>query len=163
MLPRGPGRSPRQFHPDSESATASLRSRTAAPRLNATHATARSCAFRSTVRRRRPTAQLAGEAVHHVHALLEQLLRGYGYAPYFVSGSDPMKMHQAMAETLDRALDATQPALRLTWQSASGASVTADLTVHVARDADRLRAGLTARARFRSGVYLTAVEATRAS
>ena len=33
---------------------------------------------------------------------LEQLMRGYGYAPYFVEGDDPPRMHQLMAETLDK-------------------------------------------------------------
>ncbi len=33
---------------------------------------------------------------------LEQLLRGYGWAPYFVEGDDPATMHVLMAETLDR-------------------------------------------------------------
>ena len=33
---------------------------------------------------------------------LEQLLRGYGYTPYFVEGSDPESMHQLMAATLDK-------------------------------------------------------------
>jgi xylulose-5-phosphate/fructose-6-phosphate phosphoketolase len=32
---------------------------------------------------------------------LEQLLRGYGWTPYFVSGSEHAAMHQAMAATLD--------------------------------------------------------------
>ena len=32
---------------------------------------------------------------------LEQLFRGYGYTPYFVEGSDPPTMHQAMAATVD--------------------------------------------------------------
>jgi xylulose-5-phosphate/fructose-6-phosphate phosphoketolase len=32
---------------------------------------------------------------------LEQLLRGYGYVPYFVEGDDPARMHQLMGETLD--------------------------------------------------------------
>lgn len=32
---------------------------------------------------------------------LEQLLRGYGWIPYFVEGYDPMHMHQLMAEKLD--------------------------------------------------------------
>lgn len=32
---------------------------------------------------------------------LENLFKGYGYNPYFVSGSDPETMHQLMAETLD--------------------------------------------------------------
>ncbi len=33
---------------------------------------------------------------------LEQLMRGYGYAPYFVEGSDPETMHQEMAATLEK-------------------------------------------------------------
>jgi xylulose-5-phosphate/fructose-6-phosphate phosphoketolase len=32
---------------------------------------------------------------------LEQLLRGYGYEPFFVEGHDPAKMHPLMAQTLD--------------------------------------------------------------
>src|SRR6266542_6711767 len=32
---------------------------------------------------------------------LESLLRGYGYAPRFVEGEDPPRMHQLMAATLD--------------------------------------------------------------
>ncbi len=32
---------------------------------------------------------------------LKQLFCGYGYKPYFVEGSDPVKMHALMAETLD--------------------------------------------------------------
>jgi xylulose-5-phosphate/fructose-6-phosphate phosphoketolase len=35
---------------------------------------------------------------------LEQLLSGYGYAPLFVEGEEPMAMHQAMAEALDAAV-----------------------------------------------------------
>ena len=35
------------------------------------------------------------------HEELDQLFRGYGYTPYFVEGSDPEKMHQLMAATLD--------------------------------------------------------------
>jgi xylulose-5-phosphate/fructose-6-phosphate phosphoketolase len=35
------------------------------------------------------------------HEELEQLFRGYGYEPYFVEGSDPPSMHQAMAATLE--------------------------------------------------------------
>lgn len=38
------------------------------------------------------------------HKQLEQLFLGYGYKPYFVEGDDPKKMHQLMAETLDRIL-----------------------------------------------------------
>jgi xylulose-5-phosphate/fructose-6-phosphate phosphoketolase len=36
------------------------------------------------------------------HAELESLFRGYGWTPHFVEGSDPMKMHQAMAATMER-------------------------------------------------------------
>lgn len=35
------------------------------------------------------------------HQELEQLLRGYGWTPYFVEGDEPEQMHQAMAATLD--------------------------------------------------------------
>ncbi len=35
---------------------------------------------------------------------LESLLRGGGWVPYFVEGSEPVSMHQAMAATLDRAI-----------------------------------------------------------
>jgi xylulose-5-phosphate/fructose-6-phosphate phosphoketolase len=36
---------------------------------------------------------------------LEQLLRGYGWTPYFVEGHEPMPMHAAMAETLDTSIE----------------------------------------------------------
>ena len=36
------------------------------------------------------------------HEELEDLFSGYGYTPYFVEGSDPESMHQAMAATLER-------------------------------------------------------------
>ncbi|MEA2483278.1 MAG: xylulose-5-phosphate/fructose-6-phosphate phosphoketolase [Thermoleophilaceae bacterium] len=35
---------------------------------------------------------------------LRDLMRGYGYEPYFVEGSDPAPMHELMAETLDQVL-----------------------------------------------------------
>jgi len=35
------------------------------------------------------------------HEELEALFVGYGYTPYFVEGSDPLSMHQAMAATLE--------------------------------------------------------------
>lgn len=35
---------------------------------------------------------------------LDQLMRGYGWTPYFVEGDDPEKMHQQMAATMDAAL-----------------------------------------------------------
>ena len=36
---------------------------------------------------------------------LEQLLRGYGWTPYFVEGHEPALMHQAMAATLDTVVE----------------------------------------------------------
>jgi xylulose-5-phosphate/fructose-6-phosphate phosphoketolase len=33
---------------------------------------------------------------------LQNLFAGHGYAPHFVEGDDPMNVHQAMAETLDK-------------------------------------------------------------
>jgi xylulose-5-phosphate/fructose-6-phosphate phosphoketolase len=36
---------------------------------------------------------------------LEQLLRGYGWTPYFVVGHEPMPMHEAMAATLDTVIE----------------------------------------------------------
>jgi xylulose-5-phosphate/fructose-6-phosphate phosphoketolase len=38
------------------------------------------------------------------HEELEQLLRGYGWTPYFVEGQDAMPMHEAMAQALDSAV-----------------------------------------------------------
>lgn len=38
------------------------------------------------------------------HDELEDLLRGYGWEPHFVEGSDPMQMHALMAETLERCI-----------------------------------------------------------
>ena len=35
------------------------------------------------------------------HRELEYLFRGYGYAPYFVEGSDPAEMHQKMAAAME--------------------------------------------------------------
>lgn len=35
---------------------------------------------------------------------LNQLLLGYGWAPYFVEGDEPKEMHQLMAETLDKVI-----------------------------------------------------------
>ncbi len=42
------------------------------------------------------------------HEELEHLFRGYGYTPFFVEGHEPLKMHQLMAATLDRAIDEIQ-------------------------------------------------------
>lgn len=39
------------------------------------------------------------------HEELDQLLRGYGWDPYFVEGDDPMVMHQLMAAKLDDAVN----------------------------------------------------------
>jgi xylulose-5-phosphate/fructose-6-phosphate phosphoketolase len=47
-------------------------------------------------------------------AELEALLVGYGYKPYFVEGSDPSSMHQAMAATLDTAI----AEIRAIWKDA---------------------------------------------
>jgi xylulose-5-phosphate/fructose-6-phosphate phosphoketolase len=38
------------------------------------------------------------------HEELTDLMKGYGYAPYFVEGDDPATMHQLMADTLDRVI-----------------------------------------------------------
>src|SRR4051794_37698260 len=38
------------------------------------------------------------------HDELRSLLEGYGHRPWFVEGSDPAEMHQAMARTLDEVL-----------------------------------------------------------
>ena len=39
---------------------------------------------------------------------LEQLLRGYGWTPYFVEGHEPELMHEAMAATLDTVVEQIQ-------------------------------------------------------
>jgi xylulose-5-phosphate/fructose-6-phosphate phosphoketolase len=36
---------------------------------------------------------------------LAELMRGYGYRPYFVSGSEPEQVHQSLAATLETCLD----------------------------------------------------------
>jgi xylulose-5-phosphate/fructose-6-phosphate phosphoketolase len=36
---------------------------------------------------------------------LEQLLRGYGWTPYFVEGHEPLPMHEAMAAALDTVIE----------------------------------------------------------
>jgi xylulose-5-phosphate/fructose-6-phosphate phosphoketolase len=38
------------------------------------------------------------------HEELESLLRGYGWTPYFVEGSEPESMHQAMAATVEHCI-----------------------------------------------------------
>src|SRR5499433_1721161 len=42
------------------------------------------------------------------HEELESLLRGYGWTPYFVEGSDPDTMHQAMAATVEHCVGEIQ-------------------------------------------------------
>ncbi len=42
------------------------------------------------------------------HEELEQLLRGYGWTPYFVEGDAPESMHQRMAATLDTVITEIQ-------------------------------------------------------
>jgi xylulose-5-phosphate/fructose-6-phosphate phosphoketolase len=42
------------------------------------------------------------------HAELRQLLRGYGWTPFFVSGHEPEEMHQAMAATLEKVVEQIQ-------------------------------------------------------
>ena len=39
------------------------------------------------------------------HEELEQFFKGCGWAPYFVEGDDPEKMHQLMAGTLDKVIE----------------------------------------------------------
>ncbi|MGI6178113.1 MAG: phosphoketolase [Eubacterium sp.] len=39
------------------------------------------------------------------HEELTDLMKGYGWEPHFVEGSDPMTMHRLMAETLDTVMD----------------------------------------------------------
>jgi xylulose-5-phosphate/fructose-6-phosphate phosphoketolase len=39
------------------------------------------------------------------HEELAELMRGYGYKPYFVEGSDPVPMHQAMASTMEAVVE----------------------------------------------------------
>ena len=38
------------------------------------------------------------------HEEVENLFRGYGWTPYFVEGSDPESMHQAMAATVEHCI-----------------------------------------------------------
>ena len=41
----------------------------------------------------------------HRRRRADRLLEGYGHRPYFVEGDEPEAMHEAMAATLDAALD----------------------------------------------------------
>jgi len=51
------------------------------------------------------------------HRELESLFVGYGYKPYFVEGSDPEVLHQAMAATLDTMIEEIQGIQRQARQS----------------------------------------------
>jgi xylulose-5-phosphate/fructose-6-phosphate phosphoketolase len=53
---------------------------------------------------------------------LVQLLQGYGWTPFFVEGDEPMAMHEAMAETLDTAIDMIQQIQKDARQSPQGVS-----------------------------------------
>lgn len=46
------------------------------------------------------------------HQELEDLFKGYGWTPYFVEGSDPDSMHQAMAATLEHCVTEIRQAQR---------------------------------------------------
>ena len=39
------------------------------------------------------------------HEELENLLKGYGWTPYFVEGDNPLKMHEKMAKTMDEVVE----------------------------------------------------------
>jgi xylulose-5-phosphate/fructose-6-phosphate phosphoketolase len=52
---------------------------------------------------------------------LADLMRGYGYEPHFVSGDDPMTVHQLLAATMDRVLD---DIARIQRQARDGSNVT---------------------------------------
>ena len=42
------------------------------------------------------------------HEELDQLLRGYGWTPFFVEGEEPEEMHQTMAATFDKVVEQIQ-------------------------------------------------------
>src|SRR5277367_6323896 len=46
------------------------------------------------------------------HEELESFFRGYGWTPYFVEGSDPESMHQAMAATIEHCVSEIRKAQR---------------------------------------------------
>jgi xylulose-5-phosphate/fructose-6-phosphate phosphoketolase len=49
------------------------------------------------------------------HEELESFFRGTGWTPYFVEGSDPETMHQAMAATLDQCVTDIRAAQKQAW------------------------------------------------
>ncbi len=67
--------------------------------------TARCCRSCISTATRSPTRPCSRASTHEE---LEQLLRGYGWTPYFVEGDEPEPMHEAMAATLDKAVEQIQ-------------------------------------------------------
>jgi xylulose-5-phosphate/fructose-6-phosphate phosphoketolase len=53
---------------------------------------------------------------------LDQLLRGYGWEPHYVEGHEPMKMHAAMAATLDTVIERIGAIQREARSKGSGAA-----------------------------------------
>jgi xylulose-5-phosphate/fructose-6-phosphate phosphoketolase len=51
------------------------------------------------------------------HEELEAFFRGTGWTPYFVEGSDPATMHQAMAATIDKCVADIRAAQKQAWAS----------------------------------------------
>src|SRR6185369_14078542 len=68
--------------------------------------TLHACARMNAPRSRNECSLNAAAGARIPREELEQLLRGYGYAPYFVEGRDPAPMHQAMAAALDECIAA---------------------------------------------------------
>lgn len=57
------------------------------------------------------------------HEELEQFFRGCGWTPLFVEGDDPAQMHRAMAEALDRAIEAILTAQERARRNGDGSRV----------------------------------------
>ncbi len=73
---------------------------------------------------------------------LEQLLRGYGWTPYFVEGHEPEVMHEAMAATLDAVVEQIKQVQREARVDAqSRASTLADDRAEFAERLDRSERG----------------------
>jgi xylulose-5-phosphate/fructose-6-phosphate phosphoketolase len=70
---------------------------------------------------------------------LEQLLRGYGWTPYFVEGHEPALMHEAMAATLDTAVEQIKKSSRTPASTATDASALADDRPQFTQGLDRGR------------------------
>ncbi len=69
---------------------------------------------------------------------LEQLLRGYGWTPCFVEGSDPALMHEAMATALDAAVEQIRAFLAGRQdRRPDGAAALADDRARIAQGMDR--------------------------